>query len=76
MGLALEFRFLGEEIKDTIYSMRFKIDKKMLVEQIYNRRSMYERLKNTVMKIFKQIEMKAEQKRLAKRQGVKSEENA
>lgn len=41
MGLALEFRFLGEEIKETIYAMRFKIDKKMLVEQIYNRRSLY-----------------------------------
>lgn len=31
MWLALEFRFLGEEIKETIYAMRFKIDKKMLV---------------------------------------------
>lgn len=72
MGLAIEFRFLGEEIKETIYAMRFKIDKKMLVEQIYHRRSLYERLKNTIMKIFKQIELKAEQRRMIKGKGVKS----
>jgi hypothetical protein len=57
-----EFRFLGEEIKETIYTMHFKIDKKVLADRILLRKNLYERLKNNILKIFKQIEDKLDAK--------------
>jgi len=54
---------LNEEIKDTIFSMHFKIEKKMLMDRINERKSLYMRLRTLICKTFKEInEEKASRK--------------
>lgn len=46
---------MGEEIKESIYAMRFKIDKKILTDRMKEKRGLYERLKAIIFKIFEQM---------------------
>jgi hypothetical protein len=43
---------LGEEIKSTIYAMRFRIDKGMLADRIRDAKPLYERINSVVFKVF------------------------
>lgn len=50
--LIVEFRFLNDEIRDTIFGMKFKIDRDALSERIQQKKSLYQRLKCLILKTF------------------------
>jgi hypothetical protein len=46
---------LGEEVKEVIYEMRFKIDKRILAERFKKKQQLYEILKGIVCRIFTEM---------------------
>lgn len=52
MYLYEEFAFLKEEIKSTIYKMKFKINRNYLTQRITEKKGLYTKLNSLILKTF------------------------
>lgn len=51
-ALSLDFAFLGSEIRDAIFAMKYRLDKTMLALRIADRKELYEPLNKLILEHF------------------------
>lgn len=51
-SIILDFAFLGSEIRDAIFSMKYRLDKTLLASRIADRKELYEPLNKLILEHF------------------------